>query len=107
MEAKYLLPAMKKEIERSRESTAGILKDYTDGSVFKNECKNQEESDATTIDVFLFSDEAELCNSIGSSKTVQKILGIYFVIGNLRPMFRTRVENMQLLLINRSTYLKT
>jgi hypothetical protein len=79
-------------------SSPHILKDYTDGSFFK------EAPNHTDIEIMLYQDAFEVCIVIGSAKKRYKMVGLYMVFGHLDKYHRYLVDNIQLVLLCRSIH---
>lgn len=61
-----------------------IYNSFYDGAAFKaNEFLCKQES----ISLILYIDEFEICNPLGTSRQKHKICGIYWVLGNLPPLY--------------------
>ncbi|KAF4532717.1 hypothetical protein B566_EDAN004705 [Ephemera danica] len=63
-----------------------ILRDYRDGDIYKSVYEN-EDCDGT------------VCNPLGAAKTKHKMLGVYYIIGNLPAVLRSLVENINLAML--------
>lgn len=59
------------QVERGHQSTIGILRDYCDGRVFAEHMLFQAHS--TALQICLYYDELELCNPLGSKRSIHKI----------------------------------
>ena len=105
-----------------RQQTGGILTDYCDGK----QCQANAlfSADQAALQLILYYDELELCNPLGSHRKKHKI-GIhvnqmclattysevitifsgafYFLLGNLSPCFRSKVNSIQLLCLAKYT----
>lgn len=88
-----------------QDSVNGVLQDYRDGQVYKRHVPNK--SDAKVIDIFLYQDDAEVANPIGSARSVHKITGTYFTVGNIPPESRSKLESIFLVSLCKSKYIKT
>ncbi|XP_044585983.1 uncharacterized protein LOC123266021 [Cotesia glomerata] len=71
-----------------------ILKDFTDGSVFKNNPFFKDNPNA--VQLILYQDSFEIVNPIGSAKSKYKILAVYFSKGNYPDKIRSHVNSMYL-----------
>ena len=71
--------------------------DYKDGIVFK--AHRLFSSKEHSIQLILYQDAFEVVNPLGSARTVHKLLAVYYVLGNLHPHMRSRVNSMQLVLL--------
>lgn len=97
-------PSVQKEIDQSfstRASDGSILKNYTDGSVFRNSS-----TPAKSIDLILFMDAFNCCNPLGSAKKKFKMHGMYMTLGNLKPYLRSFLKSIRLVLLLNDNSLK-
>lgn len=84
-------------------SDPGCLCDFNDGSVFENhEFFN---SDSTKLRIHLYTDEFEVVNPLGSRKSVHKVMGFYFFLGNMHPKYRTHLRHIYLTILVKSSLL--
>jgi hypothetical protein len=76
--------------------------------IFDGKClkSNNLFSDSNAIKIILYQDCFEVCNPLGSSKGVHKLLGIYFTLGNFLPHHRSSVDHMQLVLLCKEKNIK-
>ncbi|KAF4517450.1 hypothetical protein B566_EDAN004488 [Ephemera danica] len=58
-------------------TTRGLRADYIDGEVYKQKYH----SDDSAIYIFLYRDDLEICNPLGSAKIKHKISATYFTLG--------------------------
>lgn len=73
-----------------------LLRDYTDGSVYKeNHFFNSED---VKLELLLYQDCFSLCNPLGAAKK-KKILAVYMLLGNLNIEDRSKIDNIQLVLL--------
>ena len=63
------------QVERGHQSTDGILRDYCDGRVFAEHTLFQ--AHPTALQICLYYDDLELCNPLGSKRSIHKI-GIFY-----------------------------
>nr|XP_012220641.1 PREDICTED: uncharacterized protein LOC105671240 [Linepithema humile] len=63
-------------------------------------------SEKLTIEIEIFFDDFEICNPLGSKALSHKIGGFYFVICNLPPHFNSNLNNIHLLTLCYSKYIK-
>jgi len=86
----------------SRAGTPGVYQDYTDGSAFKSHptCGSQKR-----IQLIVFQDAFEFYPLTPTAGTY-KCVGFYFVLGNVHPNNRSKVDGIQLAFIIKETYLK-
>lgn len=78
-----------------------ILSDFTDGLVFKNNSFFREHP--TCLKIIMFQDAFELCNPLGSSRKKHKIVGIYMILGNLHSHTWSKVDNILLVALAKTT----
>jgi len=76
-------------------------KDIQDGANYKNKVAK-----GYPIQLLIYQDEFEICNPLGSSKIKHKILAFYYTLVNIKKEIRTKVENLQLLILCKSTDIK-
>ncbi|KAK4882387.1 hypothetical protein RN001_005706 [Aquatica leii] len=71
-----------------------ILSDITDGKNYKNSQFFKE--NPLALRIILYQDSFELCNPLGSSKKIHKVIGIYMILANIPAYSRCRVDHIQL-----------
>jgi hypothetical protein len=81
-----------------------VLNSFTDGSIWTG-CECMHHSDF--IRIHLYSDEVEICNPIGSRKTVHKLSTFYFLIGNIETKHWSKLSNIHLALLCKFKNVKT
>jgi hypothetical protein len=82
----------------SRFACGDILSDFTDGSVYKN-CVASVGAPDKCLSLILYQDSFEIANPLGSAKTRYKVLGFYYVLGNLESSNRSATDHIQLVLL--------
>ena len=70
-----------KQCVSKQQSTVGILRDFFDGSLFKQATRDTSKK---YLSLILFQDSFEIVNPLGSAKKRHNVLGVYFVLGNLQ-----------------------
>lgn len=80
-----------------------IMSDIHDGCSFK---ARKIFEDKSILQIILYQDVFELANPLGSAKGNQKLIGVYFTLGNFYAQYRSSVEHLQLLLLCKETNLK-
>lgn len=75
----------------------GFLYDIIDGSLFKSHPLFSTKPSA--LQVILYTDEIEICNPLGSHTSVNKLLMVYYTLGNIDPKFRSKLAAIRLLAI--------
>lgn len=58
--------------------------------------QNELLSSETAISLILYADEFEICNPLGTSKKIHKILGVYWILGNLPPGYHSSLSSINL-----------
>lgn len=81
---------------RSCSATEGILVDFTDGSVYK---ENAADRSTSHLSLILYQDGFEVANPLGSAKKKHKLLAVYFNLGNLEVHNRSNIDQTQLVLL--------
>lgn len=77
---------------------------YGDGACFKdNVFLNEEEF---RIALFLYIDDFEVANPLGTSRKKHKQTAIYWVLGNLHPKYRSSLPSIQLALLCKANTIK-
>ncbi|XP_034057976.1 uncharacterized protein LOC117536966 isoform X2 [Gymnodraco acuticeps] len=75
----------------------GFLYDIVDGSLFKSHPLFSIKP--TALQLILYTDEIEICNPLGSHASVNKLLMVYYTLGNIDPKFRSKLAAIRLLAI--------
>lgn len=78
--------------------------DFKDGLIFKKHPLFS--TNTSSLQIFLYCDEFEVCNPLGVNRKVHKLIAFYYVLGNIHPKFRSTVDNIQLVLLCKNTYVK-
>ena len=92
------------EIFNERQATDGNLRDYCDGKFFRKNPLFQ--FDKKCLQVQLYCDEFTLTNPYRDRGKNYKLFAVYFQLGNLRPKYRSTLDNINLVLLCKSVYLK-
>lgn len=93
------------EIEKGHKSNEdGVMKDYCDGQHFNSHPLNA--VSPQWLQIFLYFDDLELCNPLGSRRTIHKIGAFYFTLGNCSPQFRSKLKSIQLLALVKTSLIK-
>ena len=79
------------------------LHDFTDGLVWNMFDKA---SESCFIRIHLYGDEVEMCNPIGSRKSVHKLSAFYFLVGNIGTKHWSSLSNIHLALLFKYKYVK-
>jgi hypothetical protein len=80
------------------------LRDYADGTAFKSHEFFTAHPDALRL--HFYSDEFEVCNPIGAQRGKHKVLGIYYMIGNIDSRYRSQEKFIHLACLIRYQDLK-
>lgn len=51
------------------------------------------------LQIILYTDEIEICNPLGSHASVNKLLMVYYTLGNINPKFRSKLAAIKRLAI--------
>jgi hypothetical protein len=86
------------------ELDSGLLHDVKDGSAWRNNSYFKE--NPTALPLMLYSDEVEICNPLGQSKGVHKILNVYMTLADIRKHDRSKIDKFFLVLTVRSKDMK-
>ncbi|KAK2848117.1 hypothetical protein Q7C36_009799 [Tachysurus vachellii] len=84
-------------------STGGSLS-HKDGSRFKDNSLLTEEE--FRIALYLYIDDFEVANPLGTSRKKHKLCAIYWVLGNLHPKYRSSLHTIQLAVLFKVSSLK-
>lgn len=76
--------------------------DYISGSVYKNNPFFA--TSDKKLEIILYQDAFEVCNPLGSAKGKHKILGVYMVLGNLKPYNRSKIDNINLVALCKNKF---
>ncbi|XP_065893395.1 uncharacterized protein [Dysidea avara] len=93
------------EVQKGHTSTTPErLTDFCDGAhYFTHPLFNEH---PTALQIFLYYDDVEVCNPLGSSKGKHKLAAFYFGLGNITPSKRSKLKGIQLLALCKSRTLK-
>lgn len=78
----------------SNKFTGNLFTDVTDGQVFRENTFFQ--SNPNAFRIILYQDAFEICNPLGSSRKIYKLLAVYMVLGNIPVYSRSKVDNIHL-----------
>lgn len=73
-----------------------LLRSFTDGSLW---AQSAYANIPNFLRLHLYSDEVEICNPIGSRKTVHKLSVFYFLVGNVETQHWSKLSNIHLALM--------
>ena len=119
-------PSVRQKVSCSHHSTDGVLRDFCDGNFIKAHPVFKTHPDA--LQFILFYDDIELANPLGAKAGIHKLGAsyivafmhphmanltiffkfrcFYYVVGNLRPVFRSNLQSIQLVAIAKSADIK-
>lgn len=80
--------------QRCRE---GFFYNFTDGALFKSHPLYSVRPNA--LQIILYTDEIEICNPLGAHASANKLLMVYYSLGNIDPKFRSKLAAIRLLAI--------
>ncbi|XP_028297234.1 uncharacterized protein LOC114459068, partial [Gouania willdenowi] len=86
--------------ERPQTCKDGFFHDFIDGDIFKSHPLFSKFP--TALQLVLYTDEIELCNPLGSRANKNKLLLIYYTLGNINPKYRSRLAAIRLLAMVKS-----
>ena len=89
---------------KNTNSYGAKLEDFCDGSAYKSHSLFS--SDQKALSIILYQDSFEVVNPLGSGKKIHKVLGVYMMLGNLHPSFRSAIDHIQLVLLCNESDLK-
>ena len=92
------------EVLTGHESKDGKLRDYCDGQAFQQHPLFTAEKSALQIN--LYFDEFQVVNPLGSKIQKYKLCAFYYVLGNIPPKYRSKLEPIQLLILCRHCVMK-
>lgn len=84
-----------KETSMPNKPSDGHMYDFRDGLLFKTIPLFKDDENA--LQLCLYFDECEVVNPLGSRRGIHKIGFIYMSLLNMRPMFRSRLNNIHIL----------
>jgi hypothetical protein len=85
-------------------STDGLMRDYCDAAYFKEHPLFRQHPSA--LQIVLNYDDLEIVNAMSSHVKKHKCAMFYWTLGNLKPHFRSKWANINLLGVAKTTYLK-
>lgn len=86
-------------------SAPGVYSGFSSGNVFK--CNELFSLFPKSIQIQIGTDDFEVCNELGSKSTLHKICAFYFTIRNVPLKYRSKLNNIFILLLCNSDDLKT
>lgn len=79
---------------------ASCFHDIVDGALLKSHPLFSEKPKA--LQMVLYTDEIEICNPLGSFASKNKLLMVYYTLGNINPKYRSKLAAIRLLARARS-----
>jgi len=92
------------EVLEGHKSEDGKLRDYCDGEAFQQHPVFSSEKHALQIN--LYFDEFQVVNPLGPKIHTYKLCAFYFVLGNIPPKYRSKLESIQLLILCKNCVMK-
>ena len=80
-----------------RVSSDGTIKDFRDGSRFKNHPLFSQ--DPFALQIVAHYDELEVCNPLGSHVKTNKVGIVSYTLGNIHPKYRSKMKMAQLAIV--------
>ena len=96
--------SVRKQFLNPTEVCLNGYRDFKDGKVFKKNALFN--TTVPTLQIILCQDVFEVCNPLGSSKGVHKILAVYYSLANFHAYNRSKVDALQLLILCEERFLK-
>ena len=96
-----ILTMIEKGPQRCRE---GFFHDIVDGALLKSHPLFSNKPYA--LQIVLYTDEIEICNPLGSFASKNKLLMVYYTLGNIDPKYRSKLASIRLLAMARSADLR-
>jgi len=84
-------------------SIPGQYRSFHDGAIYRESDFYSEEQ---RISIFLYIDDFEVCNPLGTSRRKHKITGVYWILGNIQSCFRSTLTSVYLALLCKATDIK-
>lgn len=88
----------------AKKCTEGFVSDISDGELFKSHPLFSTKPDA--LQIILYTDEIEICNPLGSFASKNKLLMVYYTLGNIHPKYRSKLAAIRLLAMAKSADLR-
>lgn len=88
-----------------KKAVPGFYSDFSSGSIFKTNDLFQ--THPNSLQIQIATDDFEVCNPLGSKSTLHKISAFYFSIRNMPPEFRSKLDNIYLVVLCNADDLKT
>lgn len=82
------------------EDAPRILKDYTDGLIYREHLRALlPEGSAHTILILLYTDEIDVVNPLGATRGIHKLLAVYCSLLNIHPKYRSQLHSIYLVML--------
>lgn len=91
-------------VEDCRPALSNILRSYKDGFAFKN--SSMFSTNSTTLRLHMYIDDFEVCNPIGSRRSIHKLTAVYFLLGNIHTRHWSQRPSVHLALLVRTQLVK-
>ena len=85
-------------------SSQGHISDYKDGNLYRSHPLFGQA--CPSLQIFLYVDEFEVVNPLGSKKGVHKLTAVYFTLGNLPPKYRSQLKFIYLCILVRHKFIQ-
>ena len=102
------------QVENGHQASGDILKDYCDGTTYRHHPLFV--SDPKALQIIFYYDDLEVCNPLGDTNyhsyitisfTCNFVTGIfYYILGNVRPQFRSSLKSIQLVSVMKASYIQ-
>ena len=81
-----------------------VLSSYRDGSAFSSDVLFSEND--RVLRLHFYVDDFEVCNPIGSRRSVHKLVGVYFLVGNVHTRYWSQTSSIHLAILARTRLVK-
>jgi hypothetical protein len=92
------------QIINGHQSNDGKIRDFCDGNLHRN--NDLFSGDVSTLQIQLYFDDFTVANPLGNKAKNFKISAFYFLLGNLKPKFRSRLHVIQLAILCKAKLIK-
>lgn len=91
-------------VNTGKSSDSNVIKDIPDGYIFKQKLFFKDNVGA--LRSILYQDAFEVCNPLGSSRKIHKVIGVYMVLENVFPYDRSQVDHIYLVALSYEAHVK-
>ena len=92
------------KIKEAKPSPPGMYMSHEDGTYFKdNPLLSETDTGELKLSIFLYNDDLEISNALGTSRKIHKLSAVYWLLGNIPSMYRSNLHVIQLALLCKVT----